>query len=216
MRKGWTETTLGEIATLTIGRTPSRNEKSYWTDDLTYPFCTIADMDGKLIFPIREGVTIKAIQEGKAKIAPKGTLLMSFKLTIGRMGFAGQDIYPNEAIVSITPNSGKVTDLFLYYLLGFQDLTADSGRAIKGETLNSKSLSAIPICLPPLAEQNRIVDVVSSVDTYIEALSSSPSGIRVTIDVLNTARRLRGALLSDLLSGKHEIPASYDSFLGTA
>jgi type I restriction enzyme S subunit len=141
---------------------------------------------------------------------------MSFKLTIGRMGFAGQDIYPNEAIVSITPSSGKVIDLFLYYLLGFQDLTAGSGRAIKGETLNSKSLSAIPILLPPLAEQKRIVDLMSSVDSYIEAITSSFSGIKKTVDALNSARKLRSALLSDLLSGNHEIPTSYDSFLGAA
>ena len=190
MRKGWIETTLGEIATLSMGRTPSRNEKNYWTDDLTYPFCTIADMDGKFIFPNREGVTNKAIQNGKAKIAPKGTLLMSFKLTIGRMGFAGQDIYPNEAIVSILPNSTKSLDMFLYYLLGFQDLTAGSGRAIKGETLNSKSLSAIPIYLPPPVEQKRIVDVVSSVDAYIDALQQQADSARV----------VRNAVLYELLS----------------
>lgn len=65
MRKAWTETSLGEIATLSMGRTPSRSDKSYWTEDLTYPFCTIADMDGKYIFPKREGVSFKAIQDGK-------------------------------------------------------------------------------------------------------------------------------------------------------
>jgi type I restriction enzyme S subunit len=190
MRKGWTETSLGEIATLTMGRTPSRSDKTYWTEDLAYPFCTIADMDGKFIFPKREGVTIKAIQDGKARIAPTGTLLMSFKLTIGRMGFAGQDIFPNEAIVSITPDSAIAMDTFLYYLLGFQDLTAGSGRAIKGETLNSKSLSAIPISLPPLTEQKRIVDVVSSVDAYIDALQQQS----------DSARTSRNAVLHDLLS----------------
>ena len=190
MRKGWTETSLGEIATLTMGRTPSRSDRTYWTEDLAYPFCTIADMDGKFIFPKREGVTIKAIQDGKAKIAPTGTLLMSFKLTIGRMGFAGQDIFPNEAIVSITPDSAIAMDMFLYYLLGFQDLTAGSGRAIKGETLNSKSLSAIPISLPPLTEQKRIVDVVSSVDAYIDALQQQS----------DSARMSRDAVLHDLLS----------------
>lgn len=138
---------------------------------------------------------------------------MSFKLTIGRMGFAGQDIYPNEAIVSITPNSASAINVFLYYLLGFQNLTADSGRAVEGETLNLKSLLAIPISLPPLVEQKRIVDLVSSVDINIQALSSSSSEIRMTTDALNSARRLRSALLSDLLSGNREIPDSYDKFL---
>jgi type I restriction enzyme S subunit len=190
MRNDWTETSLGEIAALSMGRTPSRSDKTYWTEDLAYPFCTIADMDEKFIFPKREGVTIKAIQDGKAKIALTGTLLMSFKLTIGRMGFAGRDIFPNEAIVSITPDPALAIDMFLYYLLGFQDLTAGSGRAIKGETLNSKSLSAIPIFLPPLAEQKRIVDVVSSVDVYIDALQQQ----------VDSARTARNAVLHELLS----------------
>ena len=200
MRKGWTETTLGEIATLSMGRTPSRSDKTYWTENLAYPFCTIADMDGKFIFPNREGVTNKAIQNGKAKIAPKGTLLMSFKLTIGRMGFAGQDIYPNEAIVSIIPNSTKSLDMFLYYLLGFQDLTAGSGRAIKGETLNSKSLLAIPIFLPPLSEQKRIVDVMSSVDAYIDALQQQSESARLLRSSIAESIAKSGCSESQLLS----------------
>jgi type I restriction enzyme S subunit len=204
MRSHWNNTTLGEIATLTMGRTPPRNAPKYWTEDLEHPFCTIADMTSKFVFPKREGITSAAIRDGKAKVAPKGTLLMSFKLTIGRMGFAGRDIYPNEAIVSILPESGTVLDLFLYYLLGSQDLTADAGRAIKGETLNSKSLAAIPILLPPLEEQKRIVEVMSSVDDVISA----------TTQAFMKTKNLRSALLSDLLSGEHEIPVSYDSFVG--
>jgi type I restriction enzyme S subunit len=89
----WTETTLGEISSLQMGRTPSRREAAYWTEDLTFPFCTIADMDSKYVEPKREGVTQAAIKDGKAKVARKGTLLMSFKLTIGRMGFASRDIF---------------------------------------------------------------------------------------------------------------------------
>ena len=112
MRDGWIETTLGEISTLQMGRTPSRRESSYWTEDLTYPFCTIADMDSKYVEPKREGVTNAAIRDGKAKVARKGTLLMSFKLTIGRMGFAARDIFPNEAIVMIEADESKVLNHF--------------------------------------------------------------------------------------------------------
>jgi type I restriction enzyme S subunit len=190
MREGWTGTTLGEVATLEIGRTPSRHDNSYWTTQLENPFCTIADMDGKWIEPSREGVTQRAIEEGKARIAKAGSLLMSFKLTIGRVGFAACDLYPNEAIVTITPKSDVANREFLYLLLGHQDLTGNSGRAVKGSTLNSKSLAAIPLNLPSLLDQKRIVDLVSSVDAYIESL-------RQQVDAARTARN---AVLHELLS----------------
>ena len=81
------------------------------------------------------------------------------------------------------------------------------------QRISRSNLAKIVCSLPPLTEQKRIVDLVSSVDVYIEALSSSPTGIRARVDALNSARRLRVALVSDLLSGNSVIPDSYDKFL---
>ncbi len=204
--EGWKETTLGEVATLSIGRTPSRANAKYWTDDLRYPFCTIADMAEKQISPSREGVTQAAIDDGKARHVRAGSLLMSFKLTIGRVGFAAVDLFPNEAIVAITPEPSRSTREFLYFWLGSHDLTEGSGRAVKGATLNSASLAAIRLLLPPLAEQKRIVAVIESVDGAIAGADRAAED----------ARNLRAGLLTDLLSGDHGIPESYDELLGAA
>ncbi len=109
----WAKKTLGEVAEITIGKTPPRKDPRYWTSDLERPFCTIADMDGRLIDPKREGVTALAESEGKAKRFPAGALLMSFKLTIGRIGFAAQDIFPNEAIAWLCTKSPNLDERFL-------------------------------------------------------------------------------------------------------
>ena len=85
MSDGWEATTLGEVADLIVGRTPPRKDERYWTVDLERPFCTIADMGAIDVLPEREGVTEAAEIEGKAKRVPAGSLLMSFKLTIGRV-----------------------------------------------------------------------------------------------------------------------------------
>ena len=75
---------------------------------------------------------------------------MSFKLTIGRVGFAAVDLFPNEAIVEISPIKGAgVSKEFLYVYLGSRDLTEGSAQAAKGMTLNRKSLEAIEIGMPP-------------------------------------------------------------------
>src|SRR6185437_1880123 len=80
----WKQMHLGEIADLTICRTPPRKEASYWTSDLERPFCSIAELGGRSpIDPVTEGVTEAAERDGKAKRVPAGSLLMTFKLSIG-------------------------------------------------------------------------------------------------------------------------------------
>jgi restriction endonuclease S subunit len=175
----WVEAKLGEIAEILIGRTPPTKEPRYWAEDLSRPFCTIADMaGGRSIDPRRQGVSELAESEGKAKRVPKGALLMSFKLTIGRVGFASRDLFPNEAIAWIRPVGAQLDDRFLALALESQDLSAGAGRAVKGNTLNSKSLRAICINYPSLPAQRRIVAVISAVDAQIAAMESEGKTLR--------------------------------------
>ena len=82
----------------------------------------------------------------------------------------------------------------------------NSGGAVQQNVASVKILKSIAIALPPLAEQKRIIEVVSSMDEVIQS----------TEQAVDDAKALRSGLLSDLLSGNHEIPASYDSLLGAA
>lgn len=187
----WTEATLGDIAALSIGRTPDRKNATYWTSDTSHPFCTIADMpvESWNINPQREGVTEAAIRDGKAKLAPAGSLLMSFKLTIGRVGFAERDVYPNEAIVRIEPCAG-VSPRFLALWLESRDLTENAPRAVKGKTLNSMSLAAIRVLLPKRDVQDSISDTIEAVDQRIASARVEAGRLRA----------VRASLLSALLN----------------
>jgi type I restriction enzyme S subunit len=202
-REGWRRSTLGEVAQTVIGRTPPRDQPHYWTSVLDRPFCTIADMTSECVLPQREGVTEVAEHEGKARRVPAGSLIMSFKLTLGRVGFASVDLFPNEAIAWLRPDSSLVEVRYLAISLSAMDLATLADRAVKGRTLNGSSLRAIPILLPPLDEQRRIVDIVSAADDQASTADS----------LATTLRTLRSALLADLLSGDHEIPLSYDELL---
>lgn len=186
MSEQWRKTTLGEVCAITIGRTPSRAEPKFWTTDLTHPFCTIADMGEREIAPAREGVTPLAIAEGKAKRVPAGALLMSFKLSIGRVGFAARDLYPNEAIAWLRSVDAELDERFLALWLSAQDLTAGSGRAVKGATLNSESLRAIEVAVPTPDVQRRIVDVIGAVDRSLAALRVEVTAMRRTLDAALT------------------------------
>jgi len=203
--QGWRETTLGEVTDISIGRTPPRSEKQYWSTSLDRPFCTIADMQGKWVIPCNEGVSELAEKTGKARRVPRGSLLFSFKLTIGRVGIAAVDLFPNEAIAVLEPTGTVLRD---YLALALEQSGAEErgSRAVKGVTLNREALKGLPILLPPLDEQRRIVEVVSSVDERLEAEEAE----------LVALRHLRASLLEDLLSGDHEIPEDYDRLLEKA
>ena len=160
---GWAWTRLPGIVNIGIGKTPSRHEPEYWLNG-TVPWFSISDMnDGETVFKTKEKVSSLACENCfKSELVSAGTLLMSFKLTIGKTSIMGVDGVHNEAIVSIAPYIDKA-DALRDYLLWVLPLFAKGGNtksAIKGATLNSKSLAALLIPLPPLAEQQRIVEQI--------------------------------------------------------
>lgn len=196
MSDEWLITTLGKVAVLTIGRTPERGNSNYWTEDVTYPFCTISDIPkySWSINPTNEGVTQAAIRDGKARMAAAGSLLMSFKLSIGRVGFAHRDVYPNEAIVRIdTSKNPEIEPEYLALWLESLNLsdTGDTQHAVRGKTLNKTSLAAIPVAVPPRTTQQRIVRLIRSVDETITALD----------DEAHAALRTRAPLIDRMLDG---------------
>ncbi len=180
----WTKSTLGEVATISIGRTPPRADARYWTADQTHPFCTIADMKHRIVKPVGEGVTDLAISEGKAKMFPAGSLMMSFKLSIGRIGFAAQDLFPNEAIARLQTDSAVLSETYLALVLESQDLSEGAGRAVKGKTLNRESLRAIPVSYPSLPMQVRAEHVVNAVDRVVDALDAEFMAASLVLDAL--------------------------------
>lgn len=123
------------------------------------------------------------------RAAPKGTLLMSFKLTVGRLAVAGCDLYTNEAIVSIVPTPA-VCGPYLRQFLGKMDFTGSTDRAVKGATLNKGKLAGLDVVLPPIEEQRAIAATLDSID----------DAIKRTEAVVAAAERVRQALLHELLT----------------
>lgn len=156
---------LSELLDISIGRTPSRNEPSYWGKG--YPWVSIRDLSSKIVTETKEQITDRAVTDARCKVVKKGTLLFSFKLTIGKMAFAGCDLFTNEAIAAFAIKDEKeLHPEFLYYAL--QSATyGGSNQAVMGKTLNSKSLAEIEIPVPPLDDQIRIAHLLGKVEGLI-------------------------------------------------
>lgn len=172
--KTWKWLRFGDIVNFNIGKTPPRNETKYWKSE--YFWVSIADMiNESYVNKTKEKVSDFAIKERfKNQIVPKGTLIMSFKLTIGKISILNIDAVHNEAIVSIYPfiNDNNIMRDYLFKILPFMTVYGDSNAAIKGNTLNKTSLNNLLIPLPPLEEQKRIVtkidELLLKLNSYIK------------------------------------------------
>ncbi len=182
----WQVKRLGDICTLEMGRTPSRANQSYWGQG--YKWLSIADLKEKVILVSNEEVTELAAKE--MKIIPKGTLLMSFKLSIGRLAFAGCDLFTNEAICSF--NNLEANPNYLYYALSRIDFSLYGKQAVKGYTLNKASLKTVELSLPSPDEQTAIATVLSDMDAELATLQARR----------DKTHAIKQGMMQELLTGK--------------
>jgi len=166
----WKTRPLGEIARIEIGGTPSRNEQGYWATEYEegYPWVAILDIGPRYVIDTAERITNRGIKSSNTKLVPAGTVMMSFKLTIGRTSFAGTDLFTNEAIAAFYPECDEVAPTFLFYMLPIEAGAAVTDTAIKGATLNKDKLRKLPFHYPYLPEQRKITRILTTLDNLIE------------------------------------------------
>ena len=168
----WLWCYLPTIASFSLGKTPERNNDKYWNNG-DIPWVSISDLyDKKTINSSKEKVSVSAIIDVfKNIIVSKGTLLMSFKLTIGKTSILGIDAVHNEAIISIVPYYDK--NYFIRdYLLNFLSILCqfiEQTSAIKGNTLNKEKLKRMLIPLPPEYQIYKINDTLKRLFSFIES-----------------------------------------------
>ena len=165
----WQWVRFGQIVRMSIGKTPARGDVRYWSN-ATKPWVSISDMvNCGHINNTKEKISNAAASSLMGCISPVGSLLMSFKLTVGKTSILNIDAYHNEAIITIYPFIDDESALrdYLFYILPILSNTGDSKDAIKGKTLNSKSLNSLLIPLPSLKEQRHIINRLEELYAYL-------------------------------------------------
>lgn len=158
----WKWARFADIVVFNSGKTPQRQNTNYWSNG-KFPWVSIADMQADSITTTtKERVSETAFDECfSGNISPAGTMIMSFKLTIGKVSILGMDAVHNEAIISIYPTApvddSRILQKWLFKIMPLVAATGNSKNAIKGKTLNATSISNLMVPVPPLAEQERIV-----------------------------------------------------------
>ncbi len=161
---------LDEIFDLQMGKTPSRNNPEYW-DSEDNKWISIADLSkcGKYIEETKEYLSDKAVDESGISLIPANTVIMSFKLSIGKTAITPEPMYSNEAIMSFRDK--HVVELlpdYIYYMFSGKNWEEGTNKAVMGKTLNKATLSGVKVSIHDIVKQHEIVEVLDKLSSVID------------------------------------------------
>jgi type I restriction enzyme S subunit len=207
--KNWNEVSLGEVLEISRGGSP-RPIQDYLTDsDEGVNWVKIADASRseKYIYKTLQRISRDGISRSREVFS--GDFILSNSMSFGRPYIMRTDGCIHDGWLLLANVRSNFDEDFLYNLLNsdyvqrqFASLAAGSGV----RNLNIDVVRKIKVWIPSIEGQRRLISVLNDFDEYILKVGSA----------FHATSELRGAVLSDLLSGKHEIPASYDKFMGAA
>ena len=194
----WKVKRLGDIAEITSGTTPSRENSSFYSNG-TIPWVKTTDLNNGILNKTEELVTEKAIDKTSLKILPSGTVLVAMYggfNQIGRTALLGMNATVNQALSALVCKQEAFNHYVLAWLnyhVGDWKRLAASSR--KDPNITGKDVERFPILVPKIEEQQRIVSVLSLWDTAIA---------KQTALIEQLALRKRG-LMQQLLTGKKRL-----------
>ena len=160
----WSIKKIEDISKVNKGFTPNTKNDEYW-DELNENWLSIAGMTQKYLYKGNKGITEKGAS--KHVKVDKDTLIMSFKLTLGKLAIVKEPIYTNEAICHFVWKESNVNTEYMYYYLNSINISTFGAQAVKGVTLNNDSINSIIVKLPVIQEQNKIAYFFNELDKLI-------------------------------------------------
>jgi type I restriction enzyme S subunit len=172
MRDGWNEAPLGSVVNVVNGGTPSTKSESYWGGSIVWITTTeLTAFDGKSVDSSTRTITHEGLENGPARLVRAGTTLVGTTATIGTCAIASRELTFNQQISGLSPLTEELDDNYLFYWIQHSKpilVGLSAGTSFK--RISTAALKSVLINFPPLPEQRRIVDLISSVD---EALFSA-------------------------------------------
>ena len=148
---GWNEVSADTICSITIGKTPPRKEHEWFSSsDDDVKWASIRDMGecGTYILQTAETLTAEAIKKFNVRVVPKNTVILSFKLTVGRVAITDEKMATNEAIAhfgQLDSEYGLIQREYLYAYLKQFDFNRLGSTSSIATAVNSKTIKAMPI-----------------------------------------------------------------------
>ncbi len=177
----WCECKLGDVFHTSSGGTPSRRETAYYGGNI--PWLKSGELNDGIISEAEEFITKKGLENSSAKIFPKGSILLAlYGATVGKIGILDFDSATNQAVCCIYSNPYFDKNLLFYYLLSQRKHLINQGKGGAQPNISQDIVKNLVLPLPPLAEQERIVEKIEAlfqdIDEGVERLKSAQAQIK--------------------------------------
>jgi type I restriction enzyme S subunit len=197
--EGWRWVRLGEVCETKMGGTPSTKVREYW-EPPEIVWVTPEDMERQELNRItssRRQISVVGLEKSSAKLFPAGAVLLSTTATIGKVGIAEIPLSANQQISGIICSENINHEFIAYYLLSVgEDGLRKFGGTATATHINQTNLKSLPIPLPPLSEQRRIVAHLEAVQERLKALKEAQAATEAEL------KRLEQAILEKAFRGE--------------
>ena len=196
--QGWVWFKLGEIGKWRAGITPSRGRKDYYGGNI--PWLKTGDLTDDYIYEVSEYITEKALEETSIKLNPKGSILIAmYGATIGKVGILTFESATNQACCACTEYENIVAQKYLFYfLLSHKKNFVMIGGGGAQPNISKEKIVETFIPLPPLKEQERIVQEVDRLFALIDQLEEDKTALQQLVTQLKSkilSLAIRGQLV---------------------
>ncbi len=195
----WEVGRIKDYYKITTGFTPDTTNSDYYDDENGCDWVSISDMqnDIKIISDTKSKISSLYVRETQPQITTKGSLLYSFKLSVGKVTFAGKNMYTNEAIASFL-SADNVSLNFLYYSSMF--IIENANINIYGaKIMNQELIRTAPIIFPPLNEQTLIANYLDTQCSKIDSIIEDKK------EQLNKITEHKKSLIYEYVTGKKRV-----------
>ena len=193
----WQIAKVKHVYSFQTGWTPSTSNAAYFDGDL--PWANISDIGKtKTIYDTAKHITEEAVANSSMGISPKGSLMYSFKLSVGDVSFCGTDMYTNEAIATFLP-SDKYDLRYLYYAAPLFIIKNANENIYGAKLLNQELIRNALILNPPYNEQVSVANYLDAKCAEIDALISANEA------TIKKLKEYRQSIIYEAVTGKIEI-----------
>jgi len=174
----WFWVKLGDVGEVVAGGTPSTKVHEYFDGEIAW--ITPADLTGyrnKYISKGRRNISEEGLKNSSARLVPKDSILFSFRAPIGYVVIAANEISTNQGFKNLLPNKKVDSEFVYYYLKSAKRLAEENASGTTFKEISAKNFSRLPIPLPPLPEQKKIVEKIeelfSGLDSGVASLKKA-------------------------------------------
>ena len=197
MKEGWEYKRIKDIGSVIAGTTPNTNVAEFW--DGTLCWISPAELDGgHYLYDSRKKITEAAVKAKSLKLLPEGTVILSSRAPIGKVVINKVPTYCNQGFKCVVCSKEIYNEFLYWWFWGKTEYLNSLGTGATFKEISKKVVEEITIPVPPLSEQQSIVDYLDSAFAKIDTMKANAEKAQ------SEAKALFQSSLKEMLEPKDE------------